>query len=97
MLNWNDPESLAMRLEMILGHLEAEMPKLPLTISLVLRLEATLQRLGTQNFEPPGSCCGCLQNLSVVEHLPNWPIALDLQAIKMWKQTIISFEFSRNL
>jgi len=88
MPGWNDPTSLILRLEAVLVRVEAEMPILRNTVSLVLRLEATLQRLETENFEPPGSCCACLQDVVTTGHLPSCPIALDLQAIREWKQSV---------
>jgi hypothetical protein len=57
-------------------------------VSLVLRLEGTLKQLETVNFEPPGSCCACLQDVSKTGHLPSCAIALDLLAIHEWKNSL---------
>lgn len=85
MPGWDDPASLIQRLGVVLGRLEADMPIWNETLSLVLRLESTLQHLETANFEPPGSCCDCLQDVPTSGHLPSCAIAQDLKAISDWK------------
>ena len=85
----NDPISLVHRLEAVLVRLGADMPIWDEAISLVLRLETTLKHLEVENFEPPGSCCSCLQDVPTKGHLPNCSIAQDLLVIRDWKRTFI--------
>jgi hypothetical protein len=76
-----------LRLKAVLVRLEAGMPKWQETIALLVRLEATLRHMETENFDPPGTCCGCLQDVATTGHLARCPVARDLQAILDWKRS----------
>ena len=55
------------------------------TETLVNHLEATLKRLGAENYAPPGSCCACLQDIATVSHLPSCHLAAALLEISNWR------------
>jgi hypothetical protein len=57
---------------------EAPMPTQEQTEALVERLEIVLRRLAYGNFDPPGSCCACLQDVDTHGHFPSCPIHLAL-------------------
>jgi len=92
MPGWNDPTSLIHRLEAILARMGADTPIWNEAISLVLRLETTLKHLEAESFEPPGSCCSCLQDVPTKGHLPACAIGRDLQVIREWKRLFIPGE-----
>jgi len=56
------------------------------TQKLLDQLEAVLVRLSYENFEPPGSCCHCLQDVDKRGHLPNCIISQALIAIEEWRE-----------
>ena len=92
MPSWNAPASLFHRLEAVLVQLAADMPIGEEAISLVLQLETTLKHLEVENFEPPGSCCSCHQDVPARGHLPTCAIARDLHAIGEWRRLFLPGE-----
>jgi hypothetical protein len=87
-----DPAALIHQLEAILVRLGAATPIWNEAIALVLQLETTLKHLEFENFDPPGSCCSCLQDVPTKGHLPTCDIAQDLEAIRAWKRSFIPGE-----
>jgi hypothetical protein len=51
------------------------------TTALLDKMEATLLRLATEHYSPPGSCCGCTQDVPTVGHHPTCHIAVMLAEI----------------
>ena len=64
------------------------MPLLQDTVSLVLRLEGRLRNLESGNSEHPGNCSDCHQDAATTGHHEDCALALDLQAVDGWKQSI---------
>ena len=62
------------------------MPTLEQTEALVERLEDVLRHLAYANYEPPGSCCECLQDVDTKGYLPSCPIHLALISIEEWRE-----------
>jgi hypothetical protein len=56
------------------------------TEELVEHLEVVLRRLACGNFDPPGSCCACLQGVDTRGHLPHCIISMALIAIEEWRE-----------
>ena len=55
------------------------------TTALVAYLEVVLRRLETGNTEFPGACCGCLQDVARVGHLPSCYLAGALEEVRTWR------------
>ena len=66
--------------------LEVAMPTQEETEDLVEHLEVVLRRLACGNYDPPGSCCACLQDVDTRGHLPSCAIHLALIAIEEWRE-----------
>jgi hypothetical protein len=66
--------------------LEAPKPTQVQTELLVERLEDVLTHLSYENYEPPGSCCACLQDMEIQGHLPSCVIHLALIEIEEWRE-----------
>lgn len=62
------------------------MPTPQETEALVERLEEVLQHLAYRNYEPPGSCCACLQDVEIRGHLPSCIISMALIEIEEWRE-----------
>jgi len=57
------------------------------TAALLIQLESALRRLEKQNYNPPGSCCACLQDVEGAGHLPSCYLAKALEGIENWKRS----------
>jgi hypothetical protein len=89
-VNTSEPVDASIRSEMAgveLSHpIEAAMRTQEETEALVEHLEIVLRRLACGNYDPPGSCCACLQDVDPRGHLPSCPIHLALIAIGEWRE-----------
>jgi hypothetical protein len=57
------------------------------TAALLIQLESALNRLEKQNYNPPGSCCACLQDVDAEGHLPSCYLAEAIEGIAEWKRS----------
>ena len=56
------------------------------TEALIDHLEEVLVRLSYENYQPPHSCCGCLQDVDTHGHLPSCIISQALIEIEEWRE-----------